>query len=422
MELVAEDVPGILTYNPHAVQKTFHAARTKHRRRWFVAGIQGGKTEAGAFEAALFAMRFRPGGKGAIFGPDYPKAIEARDRFNAMVPYEQRTWNGSERVWKVRAENGALSTVYWRSMHDPNAPRGLVLDWMWLDECAMYTAEGWNNLRTRVAVKRGHTWGSTTPVGRNWLWRQAVKDAEADDYLIHCRSIDNPMFPLSEWEALEQRHGAESPYFLQEHEAQFVAFVGQAIPQFSRKQIGDYPYDPNLPLYKLWDFGFWPAPTVCTFMQRHPDDFVSLLGCKVWYQTERDEILSEDSIKDVPQRFADADYIDPSGKVGARASGDKGWLYAMKSQGRKVSFTRKVGEAEGLNLIRTHCKLDQIGIHGDGEGAEILIDAFETGELNKNIEEDKLADQHPQADVLDSVRYGFANLFGGGPAPRTWIQ
>ena len=84
IEATTEETPYVELYEPNDPQKKFHDARSTHRRRWFVAGIQGGKTEAGAFESFLFATRERPGGRGAIFGPDYPKAIEARDRFNAM--------------------------------------------------------------------------------------------------------------------------------------------------------------------------------------------------------------------------------------------------------------------------------------------------------------------------------------------------
>ena len=409
--------PAIETYEPSPPQYKFHQAREDHRRRWFVAGIQSGKTEPGAVEAFMFATKYAPGGKGAIFGPDYPKALEARDRFNEVVPYEWRRWNGSERIWKIRAENGAESTVYWRSMHDPDAPRGLVLDWAWLDECAMYSEEGWNNLRRRVAVKQGHIWGTSTPRGRNWLWKQAVQKAEPDDLLVHCRSIDNPLFPLPEWEKLTARYGKDSPFFRQEYLGQFTAFVGQAILQFDRtKHVDRFEWKPDWTLIRCWDFGF-SAPTVALWLQIDPDENVYVIGEQLWTETHRDVVLANVRCRDIPKAAPKYEAIDPSGASGrAPEAHDRGWRDAMERQGLDVRWTRHVGETRGLNLIRQWAQQGKLFVD---ERCPRTIEALEVAELDANPEKDRLKDnQHPHVDVIDALRYGFAMRFGRDPAPK----
>ncbi len=406
--------PPVELYEPSPPQFTFHQAREHYRRRWFVAGIQSGKTEAGALEAFLFATKFRPGGRGAIFGPDYPKALEARDRFNSVVPYEWRKWNGSERTWKIRAEGGKESTVYWRSMHDADAPRGLVLDWMWLDECAMYSEEGWNNLRPRVAVKRGHIWGTSTPRGRNWLWKQAQQRAEDEDFLVHCTSLDNPLFPRSEWDALQRRHGVDSSFFRQEYLGKFTAFVGQAIPQFDRtKQVGRFEWNRQWDLIRCWDFG-WTAPTVALWVQIDPDENVYVIGEQLWTETDRDVVLATVRCRDIPKRAPQFEAIDPSGAMPRAAeSGDKGWRYAMERQRWDVRWTRRIGETAGLNLIRRWAHQGKLLVD---ERCVHTIEALETAELDDNPEKDVLKNnQHPQADIIDALRYGFAQRFDEAP-------
>lgn len=412
-----------------ASQRRFLYAWDEFDYRAFFGGRQSGKTDIGIDDDLLNAMFRYPGEQGAIFVPDYPRSVEIRERIKKYVPTELRKWNGTDKIWQFRVPNQEQwSAVVMRSLNEEDSPRSFTFRWAHFDEAALMKENAYRNALACMATtgkddKPGPHTVTTTHKGHGYVWKDFINAPTDQHFSVSCESLENPVFSQRYWNELIERHGIDSPFFKQEYRGLAEAFVGQAIPQFDRnKHIGDYPYDPHLPLFKLWDFGFYPAPTVCTWMQRHNDDFVSLLGCKVWYQTERSEILDDDKIADVPTPFADADYIDPSGKIGARAAGDKGWLYAMKSQGRKVRFTRKVGEAEGLNLIRTHCQLDQLGIHQDGEGAQILIDAFETGELNAKVEEDKLADQHPQADVIDSVRYGFANEFGGGPKSKTWVQ
>ena len=409
--------PRLNDYRPHPIQRTFHKSTAK--RRWFAGGRQSGKTEAGAAEAAKCAIWRFPGGTGAIFAPTYNHSQVAEARFNEFIPYELREYHGGRKQWKVRSIDGTESTVYLRHS-DPDAPRGLVLDWCWLDEAAMYPDGFWDNLRPALAVRRGILFGTSTPRGRNWMWKQAIQRGEDYDVLIRCSSVDNPAYPLEEWEAVKARYGEDSPFFKQEHLGSFVAFIGQAIPAFDRtKHVQPASYNPDWPVVRGWDFG-WTAPTVAVWAQITPDEDVILLGCKLWTETRRTRILGELSMDGVPPLAPEFEAIDPAG-ASARAAeaGDRGWRDAMEAKKLDVRWTRTVSETRRLNLIREWVGQGKLFVARNGPGAQDLIEAFETGELDANPEKDRLKEnQHPQADILDAVGYIFANKFGKRPEPR----
>ena len=252
------------------------------------------------------------------------------------------------------------------------------------------------------------------------MWKQAVQRGEAADILIRCASIDNPAYPPEEWEAVKARYGEDSPFFKQEHLGSFVAFIGQAIPAFDRtKHVIAATYNPDWEIIRCWDFG-WTAPTVAVWMQFTPDEDVILLGCKLWTETTRTRVLSELSMDGVPPLAPTVEAIDPAG-ASARAaeSGDRGWRDAMEAKGMNVEWTRTVSETRRLILVRQWMGQGKLFVAKDGPGAHHLIEAFETGELDANPEKDRLKEnQHPQADILDAVGYGFAYKFGKKPEPR----
>ena len=187
------------TFSPTDPQQAFLSSPAF--RRWFCGGFQSGKTEGGAFEAALMATTYAPGETGLITVPDYPRAIAAKDRFEKYLPPGSRLrWNGAERVWHIAGREGRVSKVYLRAVgRQPDSVAGIPAAWVWMDEAALYPPEAWEQIRPRVAVARsrgmGWTFATTTPKGRNWLWSQAVDEAEPDDFLIHVESSSNPGFP-----------------------------------------------------------------------------------------------------------------------------------------------------------------------------------------------------------------------------------
>lgn len=307
--------------------------------------------------------------------------------------------------------------IHWMSLSDPDAARGKVLDWAWLDECAMYSEEAMNNLRPAFAVREAHSWGTTTPKGMNWLEKETHDD---DVFFVHAESLDNPEFPAEEWEKAIKRHGFDSPFFKQEYRGLFQAFIGQAIPGFDRTKHADRDRIPATNHDALhvagWDFG-WTAPTVQIWYEVDTaTERWIIRGCKIWTETHRQVILAESTFSAMNGSKPIWHAIDPSGAAGrAQEAGDKGWQHDMTIAPRRwdVRTNRRVSETRRLNLIRELIHGERLLVDPDGEGAEMVIHAFETGELDKNPEKDRLAEnQHPQADILDAIGYPLAEAYG----------
>lgn len=409
------------SYKATDFQVDFHQATAL--RRWFCGGFQSGKTHAGAAEAALFSIYYAPGENGLITVPDYPRAIAAKQRFEAFLPRGSLlSWNGQERAWKIAARGGRVSTVFLRSVRNPEAVAGIPVAWCWMDEPALYDPEAWLQVRPRVAVAKsrglGFTWATSTPKGRNWLWKEAVDEAGSDDYLVHVESRSNPVFPDSEWDELVERYGFDSPYIRQYYRGLFEAFVGQAIPQFDRRTMtGTFPAVRGWRIFRAWDFGY-TAPTVCLWIMLSPSDDVFVLREHRWEQKTRAEILPDleggvqvGGILCGPES-AEADCIDPSGAVGSKQGHDRGWAHGLERElgVREVRLSRKFSESEGLGMVREWCVRGKLYI--DARCPD-MIEALETGELDDNPEKDLVREgQHPQADFLDALRYFFVNVLG----------
>jgi hypothetical protein len=304
------------------------------------------------------------------------------------------------------------------SLSDADAARGKVLDWAWLDECAMYSEEAMNNLRPALMVREGHSWGTTTPKGMNWLEKETH---EPDVFFVHAESTDNPEFPAEEWEKAIKRHGYDSPFFKQEYRGLFQAFVGQAIPGFDRTKHANRANIPAIDhattLHTAgWDFG-WTAPTVQIWYEvLTATETWIIRGCKLWTETHRNVILAQSRFDAMNGSFPTWHAIDPSGSAGrAQETGDKGWQYDMERapRGWDVRTNRRVSETRRLNLIRQLVNEGRLLVDPDGENAEKVIHAFETGELDANPEKDRLKEnQHPQADILDALGYPLAEVYG----------
>ncbi len=395
-------------YNPHPIQQQFHDAVQSHRRVALVTGRQLGKSTAGAVEAAIQTLFEQPGETGVICAPTYKHALVCRDLFNRFVPREMRSWNGQESRWQI--SNG--STVYLRSMTDEDSTRGLSGSWGWLDEAAMYSQKSYDNLRPAFAVADAKVWATTTPKGHNWLHREFVRSPQDGDILIQAASTASPYFPQAEYDRLAARYGEDSPWFRQEILGLFEAFVGQAFPAFDRTKHVEVCEETPWPMVAGWDVG-WTAPTVIVWGQVSPDEQVVLRGCRKWTETERILILSEVA-RELPPMSVH--WIPTDATYGARQAGDPGWQTEMRAapcgfETRSVS-TSRVSETRRLQLQRQWIHQHRLVIARGCEGAELLIDAFETAELDKKPEKDILSDMHPQTDIIDAVGQIFAGTFG----------
>jgi hypothetical protein len=155
--------------------------------------------------------------------------------------------------------------VLFRSCDDPDKLRGPNLGWFWLDEAAMMPKMVWDLMIGRLRLHPGLGWVTTTPRGKNWLWKLFVQAAKDDYHLTQCSSKTNTFLPDYFIQALEAQY---TGYWLkQELEGDFVEFVEAAAYEDFKAGVNVTDtamelYDPRRPLRIGCDFNHllmaWP--------------------------------------------------------------------------------------------------------------------------------------------------------------------
>ena len=153
-----------------------------------------------------------------------------------MTDSECRRYNlkrHDSRTWWLRPREHGIDTLpiilRGRTAADPEAMRATpTLGIAWGDECAHWKQEAWQNLLGRGIVARPKFILSTTPKGKNWLYRDVYApgfSGQDQSISIHqWRSIDNPYADKEYINKLRVKFG--KAYAEQELEALFTSNVG----------------------------------------------------------------------------------------------------------------------------------------------------------------------------------------------------
>ena len=110
------------------------------------------------------------------------------------------------------------------------------------DECAHWKDMAWKNLSGRAVVTPTRFLVTTTPRGKNWLFRDIHTPAvsgDADFAEVHCRSEDSKWADKGYILKLRQLFGAQ--YAAQELDAEFVEFEGQVYTFEEARTLCDAP-------------------------------------------------------------------------------------------------------------------------------------------------------------------------------------
>jgi phage terminase large subunit-like protein len=239
-------------YRPHFYQTVFHTlsdgddpANKLCRYRHLVAGRRGGKTMSAAWEVAFYLLHPEEFHWDAhrvkddrplyawMVAKDFPTGHAARVWFREVlkaaglehgVEYKENKGNN----W-FEFENGSF--IHFRSAEDPESLRGAGLDIMWMDEAAFIpNSRAWEVARPALSDKRGWLITTTTPDGKNWLYKEFWSEkslAASNQGRVEYRSIDNPYFPEEEWQELRETY--HPLLFKQEYMAAFDSMAGREL-------------------------------------------------------------------------------------------------------------------------------------------------------------------------------------------------
>lgn len=172
------------------------------RFRALVAGLQSGKTVAGAVWSRI-QFDANPKDSGLICAPTYKILTQSTlPKFFELNPDFKRFYKKGDS--EILIPN--RGTIFIRSTENPNVIEGMTLKWAWADEAGQMKLDAWINLQGRLSILEGSLFCTTTPYTLNWLYTdfyEQWKKGNKDYLVVQFRSCDNPYFPREEYERVK---------------------------------------------------------------------------------------------------------------------------------------------------------------------------------------------------------------------------
>jgi hypothetical protein len=410
-----------LGYEPHNGQLALHYPQKQDARfQVVVCGRRFGKTWASAMEATFVASQ--PNKRIWLVGMSYRKArLIFREVWQRMViGHGEDVDKASEKDMYIRFKWG--TTVEGMSADNPDSLVGEGCDLLVIDEVAKMNKKIWDMyLSPTVAGRKGKVIFITTPEGRNWIYDLFKLGANDPLWSSHTSPswVNQYEFPkgLDDPAIIERKRNMSKELFGQEFGAEFSVFEGKVWDFHRDEDVGDFPYNPNLPTYCTIDFGYrMPAVMFCqTYWEdnvEHIRVFDSIL--------HKQNIKTEDLIKMIKTKgYPVASYYgDPAGAnvQGQSGAGDmeifrRSGIKVISTRDRmsrnivaSVAYTR--GFFESANGVRR--------IHVDKRCADVIEDfeeyRYPESEDGKPIKEEPVKDgYHDHGN--DAFRYFIINRF-----------
>lgn len=300
-------------YNPHHVQREVHKADRTFRMRAVSCGRRFGKSELGGHELTIEAFRTRaqandlsPTGKRNEFwivGPEYSdgekefrKLYDDLSKLEAPFDKPGTYYNVGSGEMDISMFGGRFQ-VHVKSAKYPKTLVGEALKGVILAEAAKLKPDVWTKyirpMLSDYAKDPRPSWAllTSTPEGKNWFYDQYMRGQDERDkswWSVRAPSWSNPfLFPEGRMdpEILDMAADMSDEKFKQEIGAEFTEFVGRVFKRFNEEDhVGNFEYDPSLPLYIATDYGF-TNPNVALFIQEDVWDNVTVIG--EYYQRNR---------------------------------------------------------------------------------------------------------------------------------------
>jgi len=228
------------------------------RFRSVVAGVRGGKTKMGAFDTIKYCLENQKKHVWSL-SPTYKMLkVPMADVDDLLYPFPELIVERNRSDHWIKFVSGSL--LEYRSTELVDTLRGPGLDRIWADEPSYMREEASRVMRTRVSDTLGGILYTTTPRGRNWVYRDHMKGWSEDHpnfQSFHWTSKENPYFPIEEWE--DAKADLPADFFAQEYMAQFLddvagVFRGVADIIQLKKITAKSPFVMGLDLGKHKDF------------------------------------------------------------------------------------------------------------------------------------------------------------------------
>lgn len=277
-------------YNPRPIQAFLHMTKRQRNIRFMVAVCHRrfGKTRFALGEIATAGFECpHHNPQYAYIAPTYGQAERIawtylKEMFKDFPGVEKNEQKLRLRI--PRHDKGDFITIYLLGAENPDAIRGIYLDGCIMDEYAQMHPAIWGEVvRAALSDRKGWAIFIGTPKGTNnfyTMYQTAQlnmhKHPELKWYAFNAPASKTKIIDEEELRALKAEMSEEE--FAQEMECSFQAalvgsYYGKYIDEIEKLgHIGDYPYDPNFPVYTYWDLGVSDS-TAIWFIQKRGEVF-----------------------------------------------------------------------------------------------------------------------------------------------------
>jgi PBSX family phage terminase large subunit len=190
----------------------------------FIGGIASGKSYGGAVKSLLAAGKGKS--LGMIVAPTYTMLQDVCWRAVSDMAREAIVKANTSKMTMTFKGGGE---ILFRSADNPERLRGSNLNWTWIDEAGSCSSGTWEIIigRLRAGNAAGKLWVTSTPKGRNWLYR--VSDSMT---IFRASTMENPYLAQEYIDAITKNYHGE--FARQEIYGEFVSMEGVVYPMFSR--------------------------------------------------------------------------------------------------------------------------------------------------------------------------------------------
>lgn len=257
----------VIPYAPRALQYSVHDALDSHRFVVVVAHRRFGKTVLAVnhlIRAATSCQRERP--RVAYIAPTYRQGKSVA--WDYLRHYTEVIPGVSYNETELRADLPRQAQVRIYGADNPDALRGVYLDFVVLDEVGLMQSRAWTEvIRPTLADRMGGALFIGTPAGQNLFWELRNQAAQGGNWhLFEFKASETGIVPLDELQDAQRTMSADS--YEQEFECSFEASVRGAI--FGRSmtwlrehgRLGKVDHEPLLPVHTAWDLGMSDATAI----------------------------------------------------------------------------------------------------------------------------------------------------------------
>lgn len=250
----------------------------------------------------------------------------------------------------------------------PDTLRGVGLNHLVIDEAQDIKHETWAKvLRPTLASTQGDALIIGTPKSFNWLYDLYMLGQRGDSYTDakgrtrknpwkswQFPTITSPFIPIEEIEAA--RHDMDERSFRQEFEASFETMSGRVYHPFDRRlHVGDYPFNPKLPIWIGQDFNIDPMSSV--IMQPQENGELWVVDEMVLQGSNTQEVADELGRRYFKHLKSIVLYPDPAGAQRAHTRGESDLDILRDAGFRRMKYRKKHPKvADRVNAVNRMLK------------------------------------------------------------------